>query len=29
MISIHAFCLENHIPYETIGETWLDYKIEK
>ncbi len=25
--SINAFCLENNIPYETIEEAWLDYKI--
>lgn len=29
MKSINAFCLENNIPYETIEEAWLDYKIEK
>ncbi len=29
MKSINAFCLENSIPYETIEEAWLDYKIEK
>lgn len=29
MKSIDAFCLENNIPYETIEEAWLDYKIEK
>jgi hypothetical protein len=29
MKSINAFCLENHISYETIEETYIDYKIEK
>lgn len=29
MKSIDAFCLENNIPYETIEEAWIDYKIEK
>ena len=29
MKSINAFCLKNNIPYETIEEAWLDYKIEK
>lgn len=29
MKSINAFCLENNIPYETIEEAWLDYKMEK
>ena len=29
MKSINAFCLENDIPYATIEEAWLDYKIEK
>ena len=29
MKSINAFCLENSIPYETLEEEWLDYKIEK
>ena len=29
MKSINAFCLENRIPYETLEEEWLDYKIEK
>ena len=29
MKSINAFCFENNIPYETIEETWLDYKVEK
>lgn len=29
MKSVNAFCLENNIPYETIEEAWLDYKIEK
>lgn len=29
MKSINAFCLDNNISYETIGEAWLDYKIEK
>lgn len=29
MKSINEFCLENNIPYETIEEAWLDYKIEK
>ena len=29
MKSINAFCLENNIPYETIEEAWLNYKIEK
>lgn len=29
MKRINAFCLENNIPYETIEEAWLDYKIEK
>ena len=29
MKSINTFCLENSIPYETLGEEWLDYKIEK
>lgn len=29
MKSINAFCLENHLPYASIEEAWLDYKIEK
>ena len=29
MKSINEFCLENSIPYETLEEEWLDYKIEK
>lgn len=29
MKSINAFCLENNIPYETIEEACLDYKMEK
>lgn len=29
MKSINAFCLQNNIPYETIEEAQLDYKIEK
>lgn len=29
MKNINAFCLENRIPYETLEEEWLDYKIEK
>ena len=29
MKSINAFCLEHDIPYATIEEAWLDYKIEK
>ena len=29
MKSINTFCLDNNIPYETIEEAWLDYKIEK
>ena len=29
MKSINAFCLKNNIPYVTIEEAWLDYKIEK
>lgn len=29
MKRINAFCLENNIPYETIEEAWLNYKIEK
>ena len=29
MKSINTFCLDNNIPYETIEESWLDYKIEK
>lgn len=29
MKSINTFCLENNIPYETIEEAWLNYKIEK
>ena len=29
MKSINAFCLENSIPYETLEEEWLDYKIER
>ena len=29
MKSINAFCLENHISYETMEETQIDYKIEK
>ena len=29
MKSINTFCLENIIPYETLEEEWLDYKIEK
>ena len=27
MKSINEFCLENNIPYETIEEAWLDYKV--
>jgi len=29
MKKINTFCLNNNIPYETIEEAWLDYKIEK
>ena len=29
MKSINTFCLESNIPYKTIEEAWLDYKIEK
>lgn len=29
MKSINIFCLDNNIPYETIEESWLNYKIEK
>lgn len=29
MKSIYSFCIENNIPYETIEEAWLDYKIKK
>lgn len=29
MKSINEFCLENNLPYETLEEAWLDYKIEK
>ena len=29
MKSINAFFLENSIPYETLEEEWLDYKIER
>lgn len=29
MKSINAFCLENNLPYKTLEEEWLDYKIEK
>lgn len=29
MKSINSFCIENNIPYETIEEAWLDYKIKK
>lgn len=29
MKKINTFCLNNSIPYETIEEAWLDYKIEK
>lgn len=29
MKCINTFCLDNNIPYETIEEAWLDYKIEK
>lgn len=29
MKNINAFCLNNSIPYETLEEEWLDYKIEK
>lgn len=29
MKNINTFCLNNNIPYETIEEAWLDYKIEK
>ena len=29
MKNINTFCLDNNIPYETIEESWLDYKIEK
>lgn len=29
MKSINTFCLENNIPYETIEEAWLDYKIDR
>lgn len=29
MKNINMFYLDNNIPYETIEEAWLDYKIEK
>ena len=29
MKNINTFCLNNNIPYETIEEAWLNYKIEK
>lgn len=29
MKSINVFCLENNLPYKTLEEEWLDYKIEK
>ena len=29
MKNINTFCLDNNIPYETIEEAWLNYKIEK
>lgn len=29
MKNINTFCLNNNIPYETIEESWLNYKIEK
>ncbi len=29
MKSINTFCLDNNIPYKTIEEAWLNYKIEK
>ena len=29
MKHINTFCLNNNIPYETIEEAWLNYKIEK
>ena len=29
MKSINTFCLDNNIPYETIEEAWLNFKIEK
>lgn len=29
MKNINTFCLNNSIPYETIEEAWLNYKIEK
>lgn len=29
MKSINAFCLENNLPYKTLEEEWLDYKIER
>lgn len=29
MKRINAFCLENDLPYKTLEEAWLDYKIEK
>ena len=29
MKNINQFCLNNNIPYETIEEAWLNYKIEK
>lgn len=29
MKNINTFCLDNNIPYKTIEESWLDYKIEK
>ena len=28
MKRINAFCLENDLPYKTLEEAWLDYKIE-
>ena len=29
MKSINTFCLDNNIPYKTIEEAWLNYKIKK
>ncbi|MEZ7742281.1 helix-turn-helix domain-containing protein [Gemella sp. 20925_1_85] len=29
MKNINTFCLDNNIPYETIEEAWLNYRIEK
>lgn len=29
MKNINTFCLDNNLPYETIEEAWLNYKIEK